>query len=71
MAVKQASEALEKNDLLEVADLTLTYYDKSYSHQNDDKVPSQLIEIEIEKDDPDSTARKLLEYSEELFFDNN
>jgi len=71
LAVKKASEALEKKDLMEVADLTLTYYDKSYSHQNSDKVPSQLIEIEIEKDDPDATARKLLEYSEELFFDNN
>jgi tRNA 2-selenouridine synthase len=59
LAVKQAAEALEEGDLLKVANLTLTYYDKTYSHQNSDKVPSQVIELEIEKDEPEKTAARL------------
>ena len=62
LAIKQASEALEKRDLLTFADLTLTYYDKTYSHQRADKIPSHIFEIDIEKDDPLSTAKKLLEF---------
>lgn len=62
LAVKQATEALEDGDLLTFADLTLTYYDKAYSHQRADKVPSRVFEIEIEKDDPPATAKKLLEF---------
>jgi tRNA 2-selenouridine synthase len=66
LAVKQAAEALEKGDLLKVADLTLTYYDKTYSHQNSDKVPSKVIEFEIEKDEPEKTAKMLMEYVKDL-----
>jgi tRNA 2-selenouridine synthase len=67
LAVKQASEALEKQDILAFADLTLTYYDKAYSHQRADKVPSQIIEIKIEKDNPPATAKKLLEFVNQNF----
>lgn len=66
LAVKQAADALEKGDLLKVADLALTYYDKTYSHQNADKIPSQLIEFEIEKDEPAKTAKMLKEYVKNL-----
>ncbi|MEE4259014.1 MAG: tRNA 2-selenouridine(34) synthase MnmH [Bacteroidales bacterium] len=66
LAVKQAAEALEEGDLLKVADLTLTYYDKTYSHQNSDKAPSKVIEFEIEKDEPEKTAKMLMEYVKDL-----
>lgn len=62
LAVKQAAEALEKGDLSEVADLTLFYYDKTYSHMNKDRKPKSLTEIPVEKDDPEQTARMLKDY---------
>jgi len=66
LAVKQAKEALEAADMSTVADLTLTYYDKAYNHQAADKVPVQIIEMQIEKDEPEKTAAKLKLLSEEL-----
>jgi tRNA 2-selenouridine synthase len=65
-AVKQAKESLDAGNISTVADLTLTYYDKAYNHQTADKVPIKIIEMRIEKDDPEKTATKLKSLSEEL-----
>lgn len=66
LAVKQAIEALEEDDLSTVADLTLTYYDKSYGHQGTDKVPSRVFEFEFEKDEPKKIAAMLKAFTDQL-----
>ncbi len=66
LAVKEAKAAIETGDLFAVADLSLTYYDKAYNHHTADKVPVQIIEIQIEKDEPEKTADKLKALAEEL-----
>ncbi|PLX00093.1 MAG: tRNA 2-selenouridine(34) synthase MnmH [Marinilabiliales bacterium] len=66
LAVKQASEALDAGDLFTVANLTLTYYDKAYNHQTADKIPIKIIEMQIEKDEPEKTAARLKMLTNEL-----
>jgi tRNA 2-selenouridine synthase len=66
LAVKQAKESLDAGDISTVADLTLTYYDKAYNHQTADKVPIKIIEIQIEKDEPEKTAARLKMLANEL-----
>ena len=62
LAVKEAVQALEAEDLAKVADLTLYYYDKTYSHMSEDRKPQSFIEIPVEADDPEQTARMLKDY---------
>lgn len=67
LAVKQAKEALDEGNMSAVAKLMLYYYDKVYDHEDQDKTPVKMIEIELQKDEPDVTAKKLKELSNQLF----
>ena len=67
LAAKHAREALEEDDMQKVADLTLDYYDKAYRHGNESRDQQRIIEINIEKDDPQKTAAILMDYVREHF----
>lgn len=56
----QALEALNKNELHKVADLTLRYYDKAYEFGISKRNPLTIFKIELEKDNPVENAKKIL-----------
>ncbi|MCF6171008.1 MAG: tRNA 2-selenouridine(34) synthase MnmH [Bacteroidales bacterium] len=61
LATKQAREALELGNVKKVAGIILFYYDKSYHHGNESRNPKNIIEIDVEKDEPVKTAEMLRE----------
>jgi tRNA 2-selenouridine synthase len=67
LRAKQSLEALENNDLLKVAEITLEYYDKAYLHGNTKREKEKVFELEINSDDPKKTAKLVLEYSNSHF----
>ncbi|NOY50500.1 MAG: tRNA 2-selenouridine(34) synthase MnmH [Chlorobi bacterium] len=67
LRTKQSLEALENNDLLKVAEITLEYYDKAYLHGNAKRDKEKVYELEIDSDDPKKTAKLVLEYSNSRF----
>ena len=52
LVTSQALDALESGDLIKVASLTLTYYDKAYDFGAEKRNPGSVFELELEKDDP-------------------
>lgn len=62
LRTQQALEALETDDMLKVAEITLEYYDKAYLHGNSLRSPEQIFEFDVETDDPKSTAIKVLDF---------
>lgn len=61
--VKQAIESLKTGDLRQVADITLTYYDKSYNFGIEQRNKGTVYPIEIDADTPDTNAQKLIEFA--------
>ncbi len=60
---KDALDALIRHDYATVADLTLDYYDKSYSHGLSQRNPASVHLIETEEDNPDQTAKRLIDWA--------
>jgi len=60
LRTQQSLEALENDDLLKVAEITLEYYDKAYHHGNTKRDKDKIFEINIEIDSPKETAELLL-----------
>jgi tRNA 2-selenouridine synthase len=60
--VKQALEELEKGNLAEVADISLTYYDKAYNHNHEKVNMKNIFLIECSAADAYENATKILEY---------
>jgi tRNA 2-selenouridine synthase len=58
---KQCTDAIQLEDYERVADITLDYYDKGYEFGNAKRVPGTIMDIIIEKDEPNKTARFLLD----------
>ena len=58
---KQCLDAIQLENYTFVADVTLDYYDKGYEHGNSKRVPGSIINIVIEKDEPEKTAQLLLD----------
>ncbi len=58
---KLALDALEADNYKEVANITLTYYDKAYLKGLSKRNPELITELTVEKDDPDFTAKKIIE----------
>ena len=52
LVTNEAHEALESGDLIKVASLTLTYYDKAYDFGTTKRDSKKVIELVVEKDDP-------------------
>lgn len=62
LRTQQSLEALEEGDLLKVAEITLEYYDKAYLHGNLKRDKDQTFELDIDEDNPEETASKVLKY---------
>ncbi len=56
-----AIEALDQQDYATVADITLSYYDKSYLFGLSQRPPEQVVKVEILEDNPAQTAQKTIE----------
>jgi tRNA 2-selenouridine synthase len=59
LATRQCQDALKIGDLKTVAEITLTYYDKAYTHHKEDSGSCQRIVLE--KDNPQEAASLILE----------
>lgn len=64
--VNRALECLKTGKLNEVADITLTYYDKSYSFGIDSREKNTIYPIVLEKDDPDKNAETLIQFAKTI-----
>ncbi|WPP53278.1 tRNA 2-selenouridine(34) synthase MnmH [Catalinimonas niigatensis] len=66
LRTQQTLEHLEKNQLHDVADELLSYYDRSY-HRNMDRRPAeQISHLPCTKDDPMATALKIRKRADQL-----
>lgn len=61
--VKQALESLENGNLEDVADITLAYYDKSYSYGLEKRENQTVFPIELESDNPEENANKIIDFA--------
>lgn len=61
LRAQEASQALEQNDFLKVADITLQYYDKAYGFGISKREQCTINEIHFSNDEPEQTAKYLLE----------
>ncbi|MBI4929120.1 MAG: tRNA 2-selenouridine(34) synthase MnmH [Bacteroidetes bacterium] len=57
---KQALEELEKGNLREVADITLTYYDKAYNYNHEKRNFKDVFVVECESANANLNAKKIL-----------
>ncbi|HEY6162578.1 MAG TPA: tRNA 2-selenouridine(34) synthase MnmH, partial [Bacteroidia bacterium] len=66
LAFKQSLEALEKNDLGAVADITLGYYDKAYNHNHVKREFKDVHFVEVERDEPGKNAEAVMRFADKL-----
>ena len=62
--VKAALESLQKGQLDTVADITLTYYDKSYNFGLNQRTNNTVYPIALEADNPEKNAEILIEFAQ-------
>jgi len=65
---KKALESLEKGFLEDVADITLTYYDKSYSFGLSKRDNNTVFPVQLNSRDCIKNAGKIIEFSKQLHF---
>ncbi len=63
--VKAALESLQNGQLDAVADITLAYYDKSYSFGLDQRTNNSVYPVTLETDDPEKNSEILIEFAKE------
>jgi tRNA 2-selenouridine synthase len=61
LKTKEALKALENNEYELVAEITLVYYDKAYLKGLEKRKPESIIEVKINEDNPDKTAKILID----------
>jgi tRNA 2-selenouridine synthase len=61
--VNHALECLKNDQLDVVADITLTYYDKSYSFGVDSRAKGTVFPIYLEQDNPEKNAEILIDFA--------
>jgi tRNA 2-selenouridine synthase len=66
--VKWALDCLKKDRLEEVADITLTYYDKSYSFGVDSREENTIFPVQLDQDDPEKNAEIIIKFARESIF---
>ena len=67
LAFKQSLEALDKNDLAAVAEITLVYYDKAYNYNHEKRNFKDVFRIEVDADDPEVNAEMAIAFADEKF----
>lgn len=60
---KESMEALAQQDYEKVANITLIYYDKAYLRGLEKREKNTINELNIDEDNPDNTAEKLIEFA--------
>ena len=65
---KQALESLKNGNLEDVADLALTYYDKSYHFGLDKREKNTIYPVNLETDNPKKNAGILIDFARENVF---
>ena len=65
--VKQALQSLKNGNLEDVADITLTYYDKSYNFGLEKRETQSVFPIQLESDNPEKNSSTLISFAEEIF----
>lgn len=65
---KQAIESLENGTLEDVADIALTYYDKSYHFGLDKREKNTIYPVNLETDNPKRNAEILIEFTRKNVF---
>jgi len=66
--VKAALESLENNQLSTVADITLAYYDKSYSFGLEQRTKNSVFPVQLKTDDPEKNAEILIGFAKKQTF---
>ena len=64
--LKLTLDALDNKDFAEVANITLNYYDKTYTYGIDQRTEVEKISIDSDIFDPVKNAKKILEISEQF-----
>lgn len=59
LVTSDSHEALDSGDLMRVASLTLSYYDKAYEFGASKRNPEKVFELEVEMDDPSENAERI------------
>lgn len=62
----EAIESLKNGDLDRVAEITLVYYDKSYSFGLDSREKNSVFPINLEFDNPEKNAELILEFAKKV-----
>jgi tRNA 2-selenouridine synthase len=66
LATKEALQAIREGDMEKMVDIALSYYDKAYQHELNNKPPHRLIPLELPGVDPQENAHRVLELVQEL-----
>ena len=66
--VKQAIESLKNEQLDNVADITLQYYDKSYSFGLEQRKNNTIYPVKLEADNPEKNAEILIEFARKKLY---
>ena len=64
---KHALKELEKENLSEVTDIALTYYDKAYDYNHEKRKFKDVFIVECENDDVNLNAEKVIEFANKKF----
>lgn len=66
VGLKPMLDALATGDYHKIAGISLAYYDKAYIKGLSNRDPKTIINFTVEKDDPDQTARLLIEHAKSI-----
>lgn len=69
--VNKALESLENDNLSDVADITLSYYDKSYNFGLDKREKKTVYPVNLKTDNPKKNAEILIDFARKNIFPNN
>lgn len=64
--MQDAIQALDSGNLHRTAEILLDYYDRTYTTGMKRKVETPVYRIQVDRDDPESTAKLLAEFSREI-----
>ncbi len=67
VGLKPMLDALATGDYHKIAGISLAYYDKSYIKGLSNRDPKTIINFPVEIDEPDQTARLLVEHANSIF----
>ena len=65
METQMAIESVEKGEMATAVDISLTFYDKAYAHGLSKRNLKSIFELDLEFDQPNKNAKKILEYKME------